>query len=138
MRTLKNQTLKEVQNLAQVLAKKYRHKDVVIGLVGPLGAGKTTFAKSFAAKLGIRKAKSPSFIISNVYPIGKRKLHHFDFYRLANQKQLAAVEFDEILAGINRLMLIEWVDKFPELAEKCDLILTFEVVGKNKRNVTID
>lgn len=137
MKQLKNLDLHRVQKLAQDLAKKYRNKDVVIGLSGPLGAGKTAFVKAFASSLGIKRIKSPTFIVGNRYNLKNQHLYHYDFYRLHNQKQLIPLDFAEILTSPNRILLIEWVEKFPTIAKKCDLNLTFEITGKNLRNVTI-
>lgn len=130
-------TLDSVRKLAADYAKKYRGKDVIIGLTGNLGAGKTVFAKAFGAALGIKKIKSPTFIIVSNYVIGKQKLFHFDFYRLHRPEQLDHLGFDEIIQSKNRIMLIEWVDKFPEIAKKCDLIINFKIVDNKTRDVQI-
>ena len=138
MKSLRNLTLAEVKKLASTTAKKYRKKDIVIGLIGPLGAGKTVFVKNFAKEFGVYKIKSPTFVISSVYPIQKRLLYHFDFYRLENSQQLAHLGFEETLKASDRILLIEWVDKFPSIRDKCDLLLNFEIVNKKLRNVTIN
>jgi tRNA threonylcarbamoyladenosine biosynthesis protein TsaE len=137
MQRMKNQTLLNVRNLAVRMAKKYVKKDTVIGLVGELGAGKTVFVKSFAGYLGIKKIKSPTFVVGNRYRIGKRQLYHFDFYRLSHLKQLQTLEIDEILKSNNRIVLIEWVDKFPHISKLCDVQIELSISGKNLRNVTI-
>lgn len=126
----KNLDRSQVRKLAQNLAKEFAAKDTIIGLTGPLGAGKTAFAKDFAATYGIKKVKSPTFIIGSLYPIGNRTLYHYDFYRLNEIKQLEALDFEEILASKNRIVLIEWVEKFPQIAKQCDLIITFKIRGK--------
>jgi len=61
-----------------------------IALVGPLGAGKTQFAKGFAAGLGVREVvNSPSFTLMAEY-IGRLPLFHQDLYRLAGRSWAAA------------------------------------------------
>jgi tRNA threonylcarbamoyladenosine biosynthesis protein TsaE len=137
MKTEKSLGPSELKKFAETLAKRYQNRDATIGLVGPLGAGKTTFTKHFAACFGIKKIKSPTFIVGSRYPTGKQLFYHYDFYRLSDIKQLIPLEFSEILSSKNRIVLIEWVDKFPELAAKCDLIITFKITGKNLRDVTI-
>lgn len=53
-----------------------------IALLGPLGAGKTQFAKGFATGLGIRDTvTSPSFTLMAEYQ-GRLTLYHQDLYRL--------------------------------------------------------
>jgi tRNA threonylcarbamoyladenosine biosynthesis protein TsaE len=135
----RNLNLFQVRRLAYSLAKKLTSKDHVIGLTGDLGAGKTTFAKAFAKSLGIKHhIKSPTFVISCQYPFGEmRHLYHFDFYRLNDSKQLKPTGFPEILSGNNRLVLIEWADKFPSLAKQCDIIINFKIANKSSRHVTI-
>ena len=62
-----------------------------IALIGSLGAGKTQFAKGFAAGLGVREVvNSPSFTLMAEYA-GRLPLFHQDLYRLAGA--------DEIMAG---------------------------------------
>ena len=71
----------------------------VIGLCGPLGAGKTVLTQGIAAGLGLdaRQVTSPSFALCRVHP-GRTPLVHIDLYRLAN-------EADAHDAG-----LLEWID----------------------------
>ncbi len=59
-------------------------KRAVIALKGPLGAGKTTFVKGLAEKLGIRETvQSPTFTMLNEYHSGRIPLYHLDLYRLS-------------------------------------------------------
>ncbi|HEX5429951.1 MAG TPA: tRNA (adenosine(37)-N6)-threonylcarbamoyltransferase complex ATPase subunit type 1 TsaE [Patescibacteria group bacterium] len=132
-----NLNLDGVKHLATKLARQYRTRDAAIGLVGPLGAGKTAFAKEFAKFFGVKKVKSPTFMVSARYEIGKRTLFHFDLYRIDNPGKLKALDLEEILASKNRIVLIEWADKFPKLHPKLNLLLKFEVTGKNLRHVTL-
>ena len=138
MKRIKNLSSGQVKKLAQTLAKKHYKDDVVIGLIGPLGAGKTTFVKHFAETFKIKHIKSPTFIIGSLYPTPDQTIYHYDFYRLEDVRQLQPLGFDEILASKHRIILIEWVDKFPEIAKVCDIVLSFEITGKTTRNVTID
>lgn len=131
-----NLALAQIQDLAAELATDLAGKKAVIGLVGNLGSGKTTFVKAFAKQLKINKISSPTFVITHQYPLGKRSLYHLDFYRLKNSKQLISLGLDEILAGPN-LVLIEWVDKFPAFQRQCDILISLKVKPDNKRDVTI-
>ena len=131
-----NSTLAEVQNLAAKLAHELTGKKAMIGLIGNLGSGKTTFVKAFAKELKITKISSPTFVIAHEYKISRGRLYHFDFYRLNDSKQLGPLGFDEILDGHN-LVLAEWADKFPSIKNRCDILITFKVRPGNKRDVTI-
>lgn len=133
---LKNLDLPQLQALAAKLARQYRHTGAVIGLVGPLGAGKTTFVQSFCQTLGVRRVKSPSFIIAHRYRQGRMTIHHFDLYRLHSAAQLEVLGLTEILEA-GDLVLIEWVDKFPRLAKRCNLIIRLQINPRGGRDVTI-
>jgi tRNA threonylcarbamoyladenosine biosynthesis protein TsaE len=137
MSLLKNLTETQVKDLAFDLALEFKGKDAVIGLSGDLGAGKTTFAKTFAQALGVKKLKSPTFIIVAQYQLKKQKLYHADFYRLTHLDQLQALGLADIFASGKRLILIEWVEKFPSIKKQCDLVIEFKIKGHNKRDVKI-
>lgn len=133
---LKNLDLSQFKFLAAKLARQHRHKAAVIGLVGPLGAGKTTFVQSFCRALGVKRVKSPSFIIAHRYRHGRTTIHHFDLYRLHSAAQLEVLGLTEILEA-KGLVLIEWVDKFPRLAKRCNLIIRLQINPRGGRDVTI-
>lgn len=85
----------------------------VIGLTGPLGAGKTEWVRGLAEGLGVdtRLVTSPTFVIASEYP-GARPLAHVDFYRLASEAELEATGFVDLLDP-GRVVAIEWSDRFP-------------------------
>ena len=65
------------------LARRRRRAGDRIALLGPLGAGKTQFAKGFAVGLGVPDVvNSPSFTLMAEYH-GRLPLFHQDLYRLA-------------------------------------------------------
>lgn len=135
--TYKNLGLPELKKLARKLGIKYKSKDLVIGLVGELGSGKTTFTKNFARSFNIKKIKSPTFIILASYNLPRKNFYHLDFYRLKHLSELEVIGLNELLAEKNRTILIEWADKFPKILKQCDLIIRFDIVSKKTRNVTI-
>jgi tRNA threonylcarbamoyladenosine biosynthesis protein TsaE len=132
----RNLSLAQVERLAGDLARKTPNTGAIIGLIGNLGSGKTTFAKSFAQQLKIKSLKSPTFIVSQRYNLKDKFLYHIDLYRLDNENQLTPLGLPEILSGKN-IVLIEWVDKFPTIAEECDILISFQVKPNDKRDVEV-
>ncbi len=99
----------------------------VVGLVGPLGAGKTQFIKGLAAGLEVadeRGVNSPTFVLVQQYH-GRLTLYHIDAYRLARAGELAALGFDE-LCDAGGVVVIEWADRveslLPDSAVRIDLM----------------
>jgi len=109
-------TLSGTKKLAIKLAGQFRGGEV-IGLIGKLGAGKTTFTQFLAAALGVKqKVNSPTFNIVKVYKIINHKskiknLIHIDAYRLRSPKELIALGVEEYLNDKNTVTVIEWADK---------------------------
>ena len=131
-----NLSLAKFRTLALKLGAKYRNTPQIIGLIGALGAGKTTFTKVFAKALGVKAAKSPSFVVVHKYDGVAFNFYHIDFYRLSQLKQLEPLGLDEICNGEN-MVLIEWVDKFPRLQKLCDTVITIKINPNQTRDVTI-
>ena len=85
----------------------------IILLDGPLGAGKTIFAKGVASSLEIDtdEVTSPSFTLVNIYE-GRLKLYHLDLYRLNEGASAAhAVDLDELLTDETAVFIIEWAER---------------------------
>jgi tRNA threonylcarbamoyladenosine biosynthesis protein TsaE len=97
------------RELASRLARAAEPGDLV-ALIGDLGAGKTQFAKGFAAGLGVTATvNSPSFVLMAEYA-GRLPLFHLDLYRLADGPEaLAAGLLDERQS--EGVTLIEWADR---------------------------
>ena len=85
----------------------------IILLDGPLGAGKTIFAKGIATSLEIDgdEVTSPSFTLVNIYE-GRLRLYHLDLYRLSEGASAAhTVDLDELLTNESAVFLIEWAER---------------------------
>lgn len=121
----------ETQNLGRALAKQLQKGDVVL-LTGPMGAGKSEFARGIADGLGISgPITSPTFTILNVYQENGHSLHHFDWYRIENEEELLESGLDEFI-GSDALTLIEWHERAPELLpQDClEVVITPGAEGK--------
>ncbi len=112
---------------ARALADAIGPEGLVLGLVGPLGAGKTAFVKGLAAGLGVDPASvsSPTFVIANEYAGAGRKLAHVDLYRLETRDELDDVGFVDMLEP-GAVVAVEWADRLPDALPADRLTLRIE------------
>ena len=88
----------------------------VIGLIGDLGTGKTTFSQGFAKGLGIdQHVGSPTFKIVSEYIGFNLKLYHVDCYRLNNIEEFLNLGGENLLFPDKGITLIEWANIIQEL-----------------------
>ena len=90
------------------LAKVLRPCDVIT-LSGPLGAGKTTFARGLIAALGhTGDIPSPSFAIVQPYDKLEPPVWHVDLYRIDDPAELDELGLD---SSADAVLLIEWPER---------------------------
>lgn len=96
--------------LAAALAPLLRRGDILL-LDGPLGAGKTSFARALIRAMagGLVEVPSPSFNLVLTYDMPAGTLWHFDLYRVADPRELDELGMDE--AFTDGITLIEWPDR---------------------------
>ena len=118
------------QALAARLAPLARPGDV-IGLVGPLGAGKTTFAKAFIATLGgDDHVPSPTWSLVECYPTDFGEIWHFDLHRLERAEDIWELGLEEALS--DGISLIEWPDLIAHLLPPARLTLRLQHAGDQR------
>lgn len=109
--TLRLPDLAATGRLAARLAALARPGDAIL-LEGPLGAGKSEFARAFLrAATGdpALEVPSPSFTLVQSYDLpGGVEAHHFDLYRLAGPEEVAELGWEEARRGI---VLVEWPER---------------------------
>jgi tRNA threonylcarbamoyladenosine biosynthesis protein TsaE len=134
------QNQKQTQGLAKILAReilKYKNikkNALVFGLIGNLGAGKTTFIQAFAKGLGIRsKLTSPTFVLMKKYG----NLYHIDCYRIKDYKDILALDFQEIVSSSKNIIMIEWAEKIRKILPKDTVWIKFDISGKTIRKIKI-
>lgn len=103
--------------VAKAIASRLKDGDILM-LLGPLGAGKTTFVQALAEELGAKKTpKSPTFSMLRTYAINKRglkRLLHMDAYRIDNEADLLPLDLDEELYIPGTILVIEWPEQIPQ------------------------
>ncbi len=109
----------------------------IIGLSGPLGAGKTTIAKKIIKFFGCNDVvTSPTFNIVKNYEVGDIKIFHVDLYRLRSWSEF--IDLDLPLSKENTLVLIEWASLMTgSYIPNMDLI-KIEIVDYDTRKISIN
>ena len=114
--------------------------DVVVHLVGDLGAGKTFMARVIAAELGAdpREVASPSFAIVHEYPRpNAAPIIHIDGYRLSeSRREWLEIGIPELLAQPG-VKLIEWPKREFEEFEDAHVEVTIRVRDDGAREIIV-
>ena len=123
-------------------------KGSIVALKGPLGAGKTCFAKGIAVGLGVEEeVTSPTYTIVSEYegflcdkngtearePI---TIFHIDAYRLRGKDDFTAIGGEDIIFG-NGISVIEWSERICDFIPPGALRVDFEIKEDGKRTVHI-
>jgi tRNA threonylcarbamoyladenosine biosynthesis protein TsaE len=109
----------------------------VVGFVGGLGAGKTTFIQGMAKGLGIKeRIISPTFILMRNY---KPNFFHVDLYRLegALQEEFENLGLAHLIAEGRSIIAIEWAEKAKNLLPKKTIWVNISEMGENNRVIKI-
>ncbi|MCX6759011.1 MAG: tRNA (adenosine(37)-N6)-threonylcarbamoyltransferase complex ATPase subunit type 1 TsaE [Candidatus Nealsonbacteria bacterium] len=126
-----------------ILKRSPTKKVIVLGLIGDLGGGKTTFLQGFAKGLGIKeKILSPTFIIMRRFRIcaNSRKFadfYHIDCYRIKRPEEILELGFKEIISNSKNLVAVEWAGRIKKILPKNVLILKFEFINRNTRKIVL-
>jgi tRNA threonylcarbamoyladenosine biosynthesis protein TsaE len=110
----------------------------VVGLIGPLGAGKTHLVRAVAEGLGIadsRVVSSPTFVLIQEYD-ARLPVYHFDAYRLTSAGDFRDLGVHEYFEG-SGVCLVEWADRVAACMPAHHLRLVLEITGETSRRVTV-
>ncbi len=102
--------LAATESLASRVADTARAGDAIL-LAGPLGAGKSAFARAFlrhAAGDPALEVPSPTYTLLQSYDLPRFRAHHFDLWRLGGPESLTELGWDDCRAD---LVLVEWPDR---------------------------
>ncbi len=131
-------SVEELNIFAQEFSAQLKSGDVV-GLVGDLGAGKTTFVQYLAKALGVHhRVNSPTFLVMRLYDCRLQKksssnnrrsivtLVHIDAYRLKAPQELEALGAMDYIGAPHTITVIEWADRVRAILPQNTQWITFE------------
>lgn len=106
----------------------------VITLSGPLGVGKTAFARGFLVALGHEgDVPSPSFAIVQPYDVLELPVWHVDLYRIESPREMEELGLD---AAFDTVLLVEWPERAGGQAWPDALALSLDFAQDGDRILT--
>jgi tRNA threonylcarbamoyladenosine biosynthesis protein TsaE len=128
--------LAATQALAGSVAALLRAGDAIL-LEGPLGAGKTAFARALLQALTTDanlEVPSPSFTLIQEYQTPIATISHFDLWRLHGPTDLSELGWDEARDGI---VLVEWPDRLGALRPDDALTIALHPISEHARRAIL-
>jgi len=115
----------------------------VIGLIGELGSGKTTFVKGMAEGLKVAEnITSPTFVMLKSYrgKIGKKNINfvHVDAYRIENIGDIKSLGIEDFFNRGDVVMVIEWAEKIKKILPKNMIHIHFKHKSENQREIILE
>lgn len=111
--SLRTHSAEETEQLGERIGRALE-PEMVVCLIGELGAGKTVLTKGIARGLDVPDlVHSPSFTLIHEHQ-GRVPVYHFDLYRLDTPEQVEELDYERYFysAGVT---VIEWADKMARL-----------------------
>jgi len=151
-KTLNLASLDDTHQIADQLVTEYvpflTERPLVIGINGPLGAGKTTLTQAIAAALDIAEpVTSPTYTYLEEYPFVfpgfKGMLYHLDAWRVDDQAVFDQLKIGNLVRPGN-LLVVEWHDQVaswlePTLVEQNARLIQVNLTEKDGcRQATIE
>jgi tRNA threonylcarbamoyladenosine biosynthesis protein TsaE len=121
--------------LARALPDLHRH-NLLLGLSGELGSGKTTLARGLLRTLGVAGAiRSPSYTLVEPYETRAGIVHHLDLYRLTEGgSELETLGYRDLRAAPG-LVMVEWPERAGSASGTPDLQAVLTLEGRGRRLV---
>jgi|TARA_B100000959_G_scaffold22556_1_gene21759 tRNA threonylcarbamoyladenosine biosynthesis protein TsaE len=131
--------LSQINTVSKKILSNLSNNDCIF-LLGELGSGKTTFARSLIHQLQeknkIEKTEvlSPTFNLLYEYEIKSNKVMHYDLYRLETEKEIDQLGIFQ--NSKNSIILVEWPEKIrTNIKDKLEISFFYE---KNLETRKID
>ncbi|MEM6811239.1 MAG: tRNA (adenosine(37)-N6)-threonylcarbamoyltransferase complex ATPase subunit type 1 TsaE [Pseudomonadota bacterium] len=127
----------QTKKIAQDFSKNLNSNDIVL-LSGPLGAGKSVFARALIHTLcDIQEnVPSPTFTLVQQYESQLGNLWHFDLYRIEDPEEIYEIGWEDI-AG-QELSVVEWPERLGFLMPKRYIEVIIKPEKNDERLITIE
>ena len=108
----------------------------VLLLEGPVGAGKTHFARALIQSLlpVPEDVPSPTFTLVQTYDAPAAAIWHADLYRLTSVYEIEELGLTDAFS--DAICLVEWPDRLGDLRPEDALDLTLTVTGDDTRRLS--
>lgn len=132
-------SLEDTKKIAYNFADSLKGGEIIL-LNGDLGAGKTTFTKFLAKRLGVNEiVTSPTFTILKEYHGENFKINHFDMYRLDDYQEAYEFGIEDFLSGnSHEITLIEWSERISELLPENCIVININFICENSRKIVLE
>ena len=127
----------EIERLGRALAEVVT-PGVVLGLIGPLGAGKTRLTRALAEALDVDPGAiaSPTFVLIHEYE-GRMPVYHFDVYRLGGPDDFEALGASDYWAAAG-VCLVEWADRVADRLPRTTWMVRIEPTAPDRRRFILE
>lgn len=129
-----NDTIIAAQDLAKTL-----EPNAVVFLNGPLGAGKTVFARALIralCKAPVLEVISPTFTLVQHYDGKNSPIAHYDLYRLEDPEEIFELGWEDSLA--DGITIVEWPERLGPYKPQEYLNITLSNHDNDDREIVID
>ena len=109
--------------------------NIIIGLIGDMGAGKTTFIRLLGQALGSNDwINSPTYSIIQTYVANQLSIIHVDLYRCMSDLEIEQLDLFSMLND-QSILIIEWIDNTTLFSP--DILIKFNYLSDQSRTLTI-
>ncbi len=103
-----------------------------IGLIGNLGAGKTTLVQALVAAVTPgAEATSPTYTLLNEYETDPPVVH-VDLYRLQSYDELESIGYWDYVESGHAITCVEWLDRIPQAWPRHGVLVVLERVDTHR------
>ena len=126
----------ETEVVAARLAERLGPGDFV-ALIGPLGAGKSVFARAIGRRCGVTTTMpSPTYTLLAVHQ-GRCPIYHIDLYRINSLAELESAALQTYFDN-DGICLVEWAERARSLWPKSGWCVALEAHDEQSRTISIE